>query len=99
MGTRQQTHVEAHVNHHHRKILHSFFAHPVSTNIDFKDVGHVMTALGAEADAKNGNKIEVSLNGQKAAFHRNNHTLAKAEVLHIRKFLESCGVSPESYPV
>jgi hypothetical protein len=87
------------VNHHHRKILHAFFAHPVSTNIDFKDVEHVMTMLGAEVDAKNGNRIDVTLNGQTTAFHRNHHTLPKSEVLQIRKFLESCGISPEAYPV
>ena len=87
------------MNHHHRKVLHSFFAHPVSTNIDFKDVEHVMGVLGAEVDTKNGNKIEVSLNGKKAAFHRNHHSLPKEEVLQIRKFLENCGITPEAYPV
>lgn len=88
-------HVEAQVNHHHRKVLQSFFAHPVSANIDFKDVEHVMSELGAEVNASNGNKIDVTLKGRKAAFHRNNHTLSKDEVLNIRKFLESCGVAPE----
>ncbi len=87
------------MNHHHRKVLHAFFAHPVSTNIDFKDAEHVMSMLGAEVETRNGNKIEVTLNGQKASFHRNHHTLAKDEVLHIRKFLENCGIVAEAYPV
>jgi hypothetical protein len=87
------------VNHHHRKVLHSFFAHPVSTNIDFRDAEHVLAMVGADVDAKNGNKIDVSLNGQKASFHRNHHTLSKDEVIQVRKFLESAGVSPEAFPV
>ncbi len=87
------------MNHHHRKILHSLFAHPVSTNIDVNDVSHVLGELGADVETKNGSKIDVTLNGHKASFHRNNHSLPKAEVLQIRKFLETCGVSPEAFPV
>jgi hypothetical protein len=87
------------VNHHHRKILHSLFAHPVGANINFDDVTHVLEHLGADVEGKSGNKIEVALKGQKAVFHRNNHSLPKAEVMQIRKFLEDCGVSPDAYPV
>ena len=29
---------EAVMNHHHRKILHSLFAHPINANIGMKDV-------------------------------------------------------------
>ena len=71
----------------------------MSTNIDVNDVSHVLGELGAEVDHKNGNRIDVFLKGHKAAFHRNSHSLAKAEVLQLRKFLETCGVSPEAYPV
>lgn len=87
------------VNHHHRKILHSLFAHPVGANIDFKDVSHVLIELGADIENKTGSRIEVSLNGQKAAFHHAGHSLPKAEVLQVRKFLETCGVAPEAYPI
>ena len=87
------------MNHHHRKILHSLFAHPVSANIDFKDVNHVLAELGADIENTTGSRIEVSFKGQKAAFHHANHSLPKAEVLQIRKFLESCGVTPEAFPV
>lgn len=87
------------MNHHHRKILHSLFAHPLGANIDFDDVTHVLDHLGAEIDNRSGNKIEVTLKGQKAVFHRNTHGMPKTEVMQIRKFLEDCGVSPEAYPV
>jgi hypothetical protein len=87
------------VNHHDRKILHSLFAHPVSANIDFKDVNHVLTVLGAEIENKTGSRTDVSLKGQKAAFHHANLSVPKNEVMQIKKFLEACGVTPEAFPV
>jgi hypothetical protein len=41
------------------------------------------------------NYIGVALNGHAAAFHLSNHSLGKAEVLQVLKFLESSGVTPE----
>lgn len=49
------------MNHHHRKILHAIFAHPVHSNLDVKDVTHVFTGLGAEIDNKTGSRIGVAL--------------------------------------
>ena len=61
-----------------------------------KDVAHVLAGLGAEIDNKTGSRIGVALNGHAAALRLGNHSLLKAEVLQVRKFLESCGVTPES---
>ena len=41
----------------------------------------------------------MALNGHAAAFHLSNHSLLKAEVLQVRKFLESCGISAGAFPV
>lgn len=87
------------MNHHHRKVLQALFAHPVSANIDFKEVVHVLEALGAEIDNKAGNRIGVKLNGHSAAFTHPHHDLPKDEVAQIKKFLTQCGVDPEAYPV
>lgn len=87
------------MNHRHRKVLHALFAHPINANIDFKDVEHVLTELGAEVDNKSGSRIGVTLKGHSAAFHYGNHSVPKEEVIQIRRFLESCGVKPEDYPV
>ncbi|MCI4679679.1 hypothetical protein K9U39_06330 [Rhodoblastus acidophilus] len=87
------------MNHHDRKVLHAFFAHPVTANIDFKDAEHALTALGAELDSKHGNKVEVTLAGQKTMLHRNHHSLSKDDVMQIRKFLEGCGVTVEAFPI
>jgi hypothetical protein len=87
------------MNHHHRKVLHALFAHPISANTDFKQVIHVLEELGAEIDNKSGNRIGVKLNGNSAAFVHAHHDLPKEEVVQVRKFLESCGVTPEQYPL
>lgn len=86
------------MNHKHRKVLAQLFAHPISANIDFKEVEHVLKELGAEIENKHGNRIGVTLKGHTAAFTHVNHSLPKDEVVQIRKFLEGVGVTPEQYP-
>jgi hypothetical protein len=87
------------VNHHQRKVLHAIFAHPINANLDFKDVVNVLTGLGATIDAKTKNRIGVTLNGQTTILHLAGHALLKAEVMQVRKFLESCGISAGAFPV
>jgi hypothetical protein len=87
------------MNHRHRKTLHALFAHPVSGNIDFKEVVHVLEALGAEIENKSGNRIGVTLAGHTAAFVHAHHDMSKDEVAHLRKFLVTCGVDPAAFPV
>lgn len=87
------------MNHRHRKILHSLYAHPISANISLTDVVHTLEELGATVENKSGNRIGVTLNGHSAAFINAQHSLPKDEVAQIRKFLETCGVDPAQYPV
>lgn len=87
------------MNHHHRKTLHALFAHPISSNIDFKQVVHLLEDLGAEVDNKSGNRVGVTLNGHSAAFTHAHHDLPKEEVVQVRKFLEMCGITTDKYPL
>jgi len=86
------------MNHHHRKTLHALFAHPVSSNIDMKDVVHVIESLGGSVENKHGNRYGFSLNGHNAAFVHAQHALPKEEVVQIKKFLTQCGIDPAQYP-
>ena len=86
------------MNHRHRKVLAALFAHPISANIDFKEVEGVLKELGAEIENKHGNRIGVKLNGHAHAFQHAQHSLSKDEVVQIKKFLEQAGVTPEQYP-
>lgn len=86
------------MNHHHRATLQALFAHPISANIDFRKVVHLLEDLGAEVENSSGNRVKVKLNGHSAAFTHAAHSLPKEEVVQIKKFLESCAVTPEQYP-
>ena len=86
------------MNHRHRKTLAALFAHPISANIDFKEVVHVLEELGAEIDNKSGSRVGVKLKGHSVAFHHANHSTPVDEVVQIRKFLIDCGIDPSQYP-
>lgn len=87
------------MNHQHRKVLHAIFTHPVSANISFKDVTHVLEALGAEIDNRSGRRVGVKLRGHAAAFSHAQHSLPTDEVAQIGRFLETCGISPDQFPL
>jgi len=87
------------MNHHHRKTLHVLFAYPISANIDFNKVVHMLEDMGAEVENKSGNRGGIKLNGHSAAFTHANRSLPKDEVVQVRKFLETCGIKPADYPI
>lgn len=88
------------MNHHHRKILHSLFAHPISANIAMKDVESVFGELGAEIKPAKSGKIHVTLKGHSVNFAHAGHSLPKQEVQQVKKFIEAAGIDPErDYPL
>lgn len=88
------------MNHPHRKVLHAIFAHPVSSNIDPRDVFAVMEALGAQVAPGGHGQVKVALNGHSHGFHDTRHSLAKEDVVEVRKFLAAAGVDPaRDYPL
>ncbi len=87
------------MNHHHRVTLHALFAHPISANIDFKKVMHLLKDVGAEVENRPKNRVAVKLQGQVAVFTHAHHDLSKDEVVQVRKFLESCGITPAKFPL
>ena len=87
------------MNHHHRKTLQAVFAHPVSANISFKEVRHVFESLGSEIDHKSGRRVGVKLNGHSVAFSHAQHSLPTDVVAQVRRFPETCGISPDRFPL
>lgn len=87
------------MNHRHRKIVHSIFAHPIPANLDFKEVESTLKELGADIEERAGSRIAVTLKGRTVLFHHANHSLPKDEVVQIRRFLIDCGIAPEQYPL
>lgn len=88
------------MNHHHRKILHSLFAHPINANISLKDAESVLKEMGADVKSARSGKVHVALNGHSANFSNAGHSLPKEEVMQMRKFIETCGIDPaRDYPL
>ena len=82
----------------HRRTLQELFAHPISMNIDFWKVENLFDDLGAEIDETGKGNLKVKLNGQEMSFpipHKKNID-SKHEVVAIRDFLKSAGVTPET---
>ena len=82
----------------HRRTLQELFAHPISMNIDFWKVENLLEDLGAEMDETGSGNLKVKLNGQEMSFPipKKKNIDSKHEVVAIRDFLKSAGVTPES---
>jgi hypothetical protein len=88
------------MNHKHRAILHALFAHPISSNIDPKDVKAVLETLGAEITHGGHSHVVIKLNGHTHGFHETPHSLTKDEVAGVRKLLEDADIDPaRDYPL
>ena len=88
------------MNHKHRKILHTLFAHPISGNISLKQVESASQELGAGIEERQHSKIAVKLNGHTVVFHHAKHNLLKQAVQQIKKFIVDCGIDPtRDYPL
>ncbi len=84
------------MSHHHKKVLESIFAHPISSNIDFKDMESALSSVGVVIEEKAANKVSLSMEGRSVIIHRpHQHALPKDEVAAIRGFLIDCGITPD----
>lgn len=84
------------MSHHNKKVLEAVFAHPISSNIDFKDLEHALIAVGVSIEEKAANKIALNMAGRSVIIHRpHQHTLPKDEVATVRGFLIDCGITPD----
>ena len=88
------------MNHKHRKVLHTLFAHPVSANISSRSVEAVLKELGGEIEQRHGGRWGVHLKDHFAEFSHNAHSLHPAQVQQMRKFIVEAGIDPErDYPL
>ncbi len=88
------------MNHKHRSALHALFAHPVSGNIDPRVAFALVEELGGEVTHGGHGHIKVKLNGHTHGFHDAQHSLAKEQVIELRKLLEAAGIDPaRDYPL
>ena len=71
-----------------------FFKDPVQSNIKWRDIENLLTALGANISEGNGSRVRIELNGIRAVFHRPHpeKITDKGAVKSMRRFLENVGV-------
>lgn len=84
------------MKHKHQATLDSLFAHPLSANIDPRQVFAVIESLGGEVSHGGHGQVVVKLNGHHHGFHDTRHAFSREEVIAVRKFLELAGVGPQT---
>ena len=80
----------------HRNTLQAIFAHPVSGNIQWRDIEALFVELGAKVSERSGSRVAISLFGEVKVFHRPHPSpnTDKGAVASIRKWLKKHGVTP-----
>lgn len=84
------------MSHNHENTLRQIFAHPVSMNIKWKDIVHLVESLGGKAEPSQGGRERFVLNGQDRVFHvpHSKQVESRDEMMQIRHFFEAAGVKP-----
>lgn len=86
-------------HHHDQKTLDAIFAHPMAMNVKWRDVEHVLDALGAELHvAHDGREVKASLNGVDRVLHVPHGPVIESrdQMVQLRHFLEEAGVTRSS---
>lgn len=80
----------------HQKTLESLFAHPVSGNVQWRDIEALLIELGAEISEREGSRVLVRLFGDRRVFHRPHPSpnTDKGAVASVRDWLNDNGVKP-----
>jgi hypothetical protein len=80
----------------HQKTLEAIFAHPVSGNIQWRDIEALFAELGADISEREGSRVAVVLFGEVRVFHRPHPSpnTDKGAVVSIRKWLNENEVNP-----
>ncbi len=80
----------------HRRTIQAIFEDPVRSNILWRDIENLLTALGAQLSQGAGSRVRIALNGMRAVFHRPHpqKETDKGAVKSMRRFLKEAGVTP-----
>ena len=80
----------------HQRTLQAIFAHPVSANIQWRDIEALFVELGADISEREGSRVAVVLFGEVRVFHRPHPSpnTDKGAVASIRHWLLQHGIVP-----
>ena len=80
----------------HQRTIELIFTHPVSANIQWRDIEAMVLGMGAEVSEREGSRVEIFLFNEVRVFHRPHPSpnTDKGAVATMRKWLELNGVKP-----
>ena len=82
------------MNNKQKRVLDEIFSIPTRSDILWKDIESLLTALGTDLTPGAGSRIRCALKGVKAVFHRPHpeQSTTKGTVEDVRRFLRNAGV-------
>ena len=83
------------MNSKHKQTYKAIFNAPIKSSIKWSDIEAMLIAAGAAITEGNGSRVRISLNGERAVFHRPHpeNTTDKGAVKSMRRFLLNAGVT------
>ena len=80
----------------HRKTLKAIFDNPVRSDVEWKKIESLLSALGSELSEGRGSRIRVALKDVRAVFHRPHpqKETDKGALKSVRRFLKEAEITP-----
>jgi hypothetical protein len=86
--------MDVHLSSHHRDTLGKIFGHPISGNIEWRDVLSLLDYVGTTTEERNG-KLRVTLGGETEVFEAPRGKDIDAQmVVDLRRMLSQAGLTP-----
>ena len=84
----------ADLNNHHRVTLEKIFSHPLSGNVEWRQVLSLLEAVGTTTQEPNG-KVKVELGGQTEVLRRPvDKDVDRQMIVDLRRMLTNAGLEP-----
>jgi hypothetical protein len=84
----------ADLNHHHRDTLEKIFRHPLSGNVEWRQVLSLLAAVGTTTREPNG-KVKVELGGQTEVLQPpDGKDVDRQLIVDLRRLLTNAGLEP-----
>jgi hypothetical protein len=84
----------ADLNHHHRVTLEKLFSHPLSGNIEWRQVLSLLEAAGTTTQEPNG-KVKVELGGETMVLQPpDDKDVGRQMIVDLRRLLTNAGLQP-----
>jgi hypothetical protein len=86
--------VAADLNHHHRVTLERIFSHPLSGNVEWRQVLSLLKAVGTATREPNG-KVKVELGGETEVLQPpDDKDVDRQMIVDLRRMLTNAGLEP-----